>query len=284
MKSTVITHFFNEEYLLPWWLDHHTKIFDHGILIDHNSTDNSVEICKKLAPNWDIHTTKLSQFDAWLNDFEVMTFENQVDGWKIALNVTEFFVPSHPLTFIQDYLSNSGKKGVACSGIIMVDINQDVQPDYSRLLVEQKTTGIDENFYNKRWKRRFFKQPEPTRNRFFHSLTNGIYTPGRHRSQHPDWGWRSPNMFILHYAYSPWFEKFIDRKLHIKTKIPVSDINISWGVQHLRDFSQLENDFQLVKKKINIELLDNNLFKSGLQLLKTGVHQPNLNFSLVKNR
>ncbi|MBJ3789276.1 glycosyltransferase family 2 protein, partial [Bacillus sp. OA1] len=46
MKKTIISHFYNEEYLLPWWLMHHTKIFDHGILINRGSTDRSVEICK----------------------------------------------------------------------------------------------------------------------------------------------------------------------------------------------------------------------------------------------
>ena len=46
ITTTVISHFYNEEYLLPWWLAHHTKLFDHGILINKGSTDRSVEICK----------------------------------------------------------------------------------------------------------------------------------------------------------------------------------------------------------------------------------------------
>ena len=50
ITRTVISHFYNEEYLLPWWLMHHTKIFDHGILINRGSTDRSVEICKLFAP------------------------------------------------------------------------------------------------------------------------------------------------------------------------------------------------------------------------------------------
>ncbi|MCA3390648.1 MAG: glycosyltransferase family 2 protein, partial [Roseomonas sp.] len=40
MRS-VICHFFNEAYLLPWWLKHHVPIFDHGVMIDHGSTDGS---------------------------------------------------------------------------------------------------------------------------------------------------------------------------------------------------------------------------------------------------
>ncbi len=284
MKSTVITHFYNEEYLLPWWLNHHTKIFDQGILIDHNSTDKSIEICKRLAPHWKIYKTNLDYFDAWLNDFEVMTYEKETTGWKIALNVTEFLVSSHPLTYIQNSLMSIGKKGVACSGYIMVDENRNTIPSDSAFLVEQKSTGIDENFFNKRWKRRLFNLQEPTRNRFFHMLPTGIYSPGRHTSHHPDWGFRSPNLLILHYAYSPWCTEFIERKLQIKSKIPVSDTMYSWGMQHLRNANELELDYLNHLKMTNVNLMNNNFFKSGLQLIKNKSFQSDLNFQIVKNR
>jgi FkbM family methyltransferase len=39
--TTLIGHFRNEEYLLPWWLRHHVPMFDHGVLIDYSSTDAS---------------------------------------------------------------------------------------------------------------------------------------------------------------------------------------------------------------------------------------------------
>ena len=55
---TVISHFFNEEYLLPFWLEHHSKIFDHGIMIDYCSTDRSVEIIRKFCPSWTIVKTQ----------------------------------------------------------------------------------------------------------------------------------------------------------------------------------------------------------------------------------
>ena len=45
----VISHFFDEEFMLPWWLRHHRELFDHGILIDYASTDRSVEICRELV-------------------------------------------------------------------------------------------------------------------------------------------------------------------------------------------------------------------------------------------
>ena len=72
---TVICHFFNEAYLLPWWLPHHIPMFDHGIMIDHGSTDESVEIVQRLAPHWRIVRSRLTMFDAFLTDQEVMSYE-----------------------------------------------------------------------------------------------------------------------------------------------------------------------------------------------------------------
>ena len=37
MKKTVIAHFYNEEFMMEWWLKHHLNLFDHGILINHKS-------------------------------------------------------------------------------------------------------------------------------------------------------------------------------------------------------------------------------------------------------
>ena len=92
--KTIITHFYNEEYLLPWWLEHHKKYFDFGILIDYDSTDRSVEICKEICPTWQVVKSINKEFDAWQIDAEVMAYEKQFVGWRIVLNVTEFIVGS----------------------------------------------------------------------------------------------------------------------------------------------------------------------------------------------
>jgi hypothetical protein len=87
---TVVSHFFNEEYLLPWWLDHHKRIFDHGIMIDYRSTDRSREIIQEICPTWQIVTTRNSHFDSDVIDREVEDYEQGCEGWRMALNVTEF--------------------------------------------------------------------------------------------------------------------------------------------------------------------------------------------------
>jgi hypothetical protein len=87
---TVICHFYNEEYLLPWWLDHHRTIFDHGIMIDYRSTDSSREIIRAVCPTWVIHTTRNRFFESAAIDREVEDYEATVSGWRITMNVTEF--------------------------------------------------------------------------------------------------------------------------------------------------------------------------------------------------
>ena len=89
MKKTLLCHFYNEEYMLPWFLNHHKQIFDHGVMIDYHSTDRSVEIIRELCPTWDIVTSRNPNFQADTIDTEVNDIEAGIEGWKICLNVTE---------------------------------------------------------------------------------------------------------------------------------------------------------------------------------------------------
>ena len=47
----LISHFFNEEFLLPYWIQQHAPMFDMAILLDYNSTDRSLEIIRREAPS-----------------------------------------------------------------------------------------------------------------------------------------------------------------------------------------------------------------------------------------
>ena len=92
---TVISHIYNEEYLLPYWLEHHSNFFKNGIIIDYMSTDNSLDIIRKKCPHWKIITTKniidnKPNFEASKIDNEVQEIEKTINGYKICLNTTEF--------------------------------------------------------------------------------------------------------------------------------------------------------------------------------------------------
>ena len=90
IKTTLLTNVFNEEYLLPFWLNHHKNLFDELIVIDYNSTDKSIEICKSICPECKIIKTRNKYFDAEEIDKEFMDIENNIEGIKIVLNTTEF--------------------------------------------------------------------------------------------------------------------------------------------------------------------------------------------------
>jgi hypothetical protein len=97
MKKNVTLHFYNEEYLLPYWLNHHKKIFDYGVMINYSSTDRSVEIIKEICPHWDIVDSRNKDFGVTGLDQELMEYEAGFDGWRCSLSVTEFLVGKYAL-------------------------------------------------------------------------------------------------------------------------------------------------------------------------------------------
>ena len=88
--TTLLTHIFNEEYLLPFWLNHHKKLFDKIIIVDYRSTDRSIEICKLICPECTVITSQNLDFGAVNVDKEMMELEDRIEGIKMILNTTEF--------------------------------------------------------------------------------------------------------------------------------------------------------------------------------------------------
>ena len=212
MQKTVVTHFFNEEYLLPWWLEHHKKYFDHGIMIDYNSTDSSVEVIKKICPTWTVVKSRNEYFDAKLCDDEVIDLESTVSGWKMCLNVTEFLVGDYS---ILDNTLNANHILPCC---VMVDNTPDTIPLVTQSLITQKTNGM--HYLEGASKIR--------RSRIIHSRRLYIYPLGRHFDQ----AHTTDKLVVLWYGFSPYNTEAVKRKLQIQTKIPASDFANGFGTQH----------------------------------------------------
>src|SRR5262245_52269241 len=100
---TLISHFYNEEDLLPHWLKHHVEMFDRGVMIDYASTDNSVDVIRQLAPHWEIRQSRNHYFEAVAVDLEVMDIETACEGWKMALNTTEFLLHPDLRGFLREF-------------------------------------------------------------------------------------------------------------------------------------------------------------------------------------
>lgn len=259
---TVICHFYNEEYILPWWLKHHKHIFDHGIMIDYNSTDSSVEIIKNICPNWEIRTTRNKWFDSAEVDAEVMDIERELTGWRIALNVTEFLYGN-----LEHLPDDSGYAQYLISNYVFVDMQDRLATGelstlvHDRPLHDQRSWGYDE-FQNKGISR------AGNMARMHRSIHNYPieYSPGRH------WGAGRPRSFsdlvIFYYGWADASDPGIKRKMQIQEKMSAHDKELNAG-NHVGTHEDYLNRFEAQKRFARdlrseiIPILDHNIRCTG---------------------
>lgn len=216
MKITVLIHIYNEEYLLPFWLNHHKDMFDHGIIINYNSTDSSLDICKQICPLWEIRQSRNEFFGAREIDKEVMDIEETISGFKIALNVTEFLCPHANL---KDILKKYENQQVALS-------IRTISP-YSLDILEPSNNKELFNYILKENTKFGYDRPP---NHFLHNYANGNYEPGRHLINHPYLVLN--DISIIWLGFFPMNSKLMKRKLQIISRQSQFDIVNGLGFQH----------------------------------------------------
>lgn len=237
--KTLISHFYNEEYLLPWWLNHHKKIFDKAVLIDYNSTDQSVEIIKDICPHWEVVKSRNEFFGARDIDSEVEDIEKSISGWKMCLNTTEFLVGD--FSILQ---SEKDIHTIPC--IVMVDNEPNVLPSLESRLIDQKMYGIH-------YKEGAF----PIRRaRAIHKKDSIVYPLGRHFESYD-----TEKLLVLWYGWSPLNEFVIRRKMQIQNRMPENDKRSGLGTSHLLDRETL-NSYYNTYMSMSRDLTDDlKLFK-----------------------
>jgi hypothetical protein len=218
---TLLSHFYNEEYLLPFWIEHHKKIFENAVLVDYDSTDKSLEIIKELAPSsWKVIQSENKLFNAQLVDNEILKLELPIDGYKICLNTTEFMLLEE-YNNIDKIFTEDVYQLQKCR---LYDKDNSIDPNTLKELLSNINYGYFANDY-----------------RFLHKLNNGYsYTCGRHNFYSDHTLNNTDKAIILHFEYYPWNKRFIDRKIQIKNKLP-KDYNGA-GSHHMRNFEQTNND------------------------------------------
>jgi hypothetical protein len=229
MPLTLISHLWNEEFLLPYWLRHYYPLFDHGVLLDYGSTDRSLDIIRELAPRWEVRPSANAWFDARDVDAEVMAVEREFSGWKAVLNTTEFLL-CHDLPWFVRWMEKyrPDVTGIWPFDLTMVDA-LDARDDavISAPLYFQKCWG-----YHSRG----------SRSRILHRCPDGRYGTGRHTSA------IGPvvvddSLFILWFGWCP-IRDVMPRKLQIQQRISPRDRAEGLGWHHLTSPEKLEQNYQ----------------------------------------
>jgi hypothetical protein len=221
MQITLIAHIFNEEYLLPFWLEHHKKIFDHGIIINYQSTDKSMDIVKSICPTWEIIESRNNTFDAVGIDSEVMDIEKSISGYKIALNVTEFLMVT---TDLRNLLNPIGEYNYPIFTVTALSEKNNYYPN-----------SLSELYNNFERINTNFRCPSSDIFRYLHSYETGKYHPGRHICDNP-LSEKLP-IIIVWFGCYPWNNELINRKLQIDTRVPESNIfYIRWNKDKFESF------------------------------------------------
>ena len=229
-QVVMVAHFYNEEFLLPYWIRHHASMFDAAILIDYNSTDRSVEIIRREAPEtWRIVASRNPNFSAQQVDLEVIDYEKLFpDAWKISINIPEFLVHSSLRETMNDF--NNGSQAYRFRSIIITGNDTNRLGRFAPLIVQRsqyycnRSDGSEVNGIT-------------GYSRYVHRLSEASYSFGRHDISGAVWNWMSFG-FISKFQYSPWPE-IIPRKLQIRTRVPSSDFESSFGTQHNIDLKAL---------------------------------------------
>lgn len=210
MKKTIISHFYNEEYLLPWWLDHHKKCFDHGIMIDYHSTDNSKKIIQDICPNWEIVETKNKYFDSAIIDREVEEYEKKIDGWRICLNTTEFLVGDYSI------LDKSKKNQLFLGNLVFAE-NKIISLNKKISIFYQIVNGYNQTQDN--------TGRLHAGDRAFRSIHNYPIEYHKQGGRHFSGPISTHNLKIFYYGYLISIKEIISRKLQIQGKMSDEEYN-----------------------------------------------------------
>jgi len=232
--TTLISHIYNEEFLLPFFIERHYEKFEQGIILDYGSTDGSLRVLKELAPNWSIIDCSEEAFDALKLDALVHLIEEKISGVCLVLTTTEFFIgdprfitngmilPSYSLLRKRDepeIQTNQKFHEVYKSGISPFRVVSEGHTERSTRLMGRKIKVSKEK-----------------------------YPIGRHfevLGHTPFLIYRVANCLAA--------DEMIVRRLQIQNKIPLGDVKLGLGVQHTNYGKGLDTETLL--ETVDAELL-----------------------------
>ena len=254
MNKVLVSHIRNEEYLLPFWLRHHKKYFDHGVIVDYNSTDNSVEVIKEICPEWDVIPSRNDKMETLIMDREIEDIEAFYSGcWKMCLSTTEFLVGDY-----NKLNSSPLNSHIFVPAFQMVDSpeNEGKYPDNDIDLILQRTDGIHFNdtinypsepfmpssVWETNIRKNWTSGWSTRRARLLHSYDKLTYPVGRHFSNFNE---ISNDFIILYYRFSPFNKTTLSRITGIQDNLTEEDKQKGYGFEHFMTPEETTNWFKV---------------------------------------
>jgi len=94
MRIEIITVWYNEEFLAPFFLNYYKYVDKIHVIIDVNTTDKSEKICSKYDNVQVIHWDHPDEYDVWGKTDILNSTINKLDcDWAYSVDVDEFFFP-----------------------------------------------------------------------------------------------------------------------------------------------------------------------------------------------
>lgn len=262
MKTVLISNIYNEEYYLPFWLEYHRKLFDHGVIIDYDSTDNSVAIIKEMCPTWEIRRTKnvvddKAVFETYRIEEECKEVELSLkDCYKIYLNTTEWLIINNSLKELLDF--NAHNKCYLLNVYCPIKNMDNFYP--------QNTSEFIDGFNNKIVATKYIRG-----NRFIFNRDYGEYQIGRHftnvstdyQVDHAKSSLERDGMCVFWCGYYPINEMMWKRKLQIKNNMNKEiecqpNIGRNTARQHFYSLEQMKEEYE---EYLNFDDLNNQQIK-----------------------
>ena len=143
VKIAAFTLVHNERFFLPLWLKHYSKVADTIQVLDHASTDRSIEIASR---HHDFEVFELDGshlWDYWRNNTVVRQhFAELVKHYDVAIfsDADEFIVPDPDVyENLRDYIEQMTAEYVYCEGWEVAQDRETEQPlDFSSPVLAQR--------------------------------------------------------------------------------------------------------------------------------------------------
>lgn len=218
---------------MPFWIDHHKGKFDEAMLVNFNSTDRSVDIIRKRAPQgWKVYH--------WGSNFDFVKFRTDFmpneklfpDSWKIFLTTTEFVVHDDLSTLLMHEKMPSAFR---FRSYVMVGDDSKPLVDHVPLLQQRSLYTVAPLTHEVfRVNRKDFNASSGVNyfySRIMHSFDRLEYGEGLHQSVEFPVQKFSNEGFIAKFSFTPWPEA-IDRKVQIGCRIPQEFFEKGWATHH----------------------------------------------------